>query len=121
LEDERFKDDPSRIEHLQEFVRLIEEKTSLHPRSYWLEKFEEVGIPAGPINTYPESLNDPHTVARQMIEEIDHPVAGKIKALGIPVKLSKTPGKIKKAAPVLGEHTEEILTELGLELSALSN
>ncbi|MFD1706258.1 CaiB/BaiF CoA transferase family protein [Siminovitchia sediminis] len=120
LDDERFKDDPSRIKYLDVFVDLIEEKTSEHPRSYWLEKFEEVGIPAGPINTYPESLNDPHTFARQMVEEVEHPVAGKIKALGIPVKLSKTPGKINKAAPVLGEHNEEILAELGLEPTALS-
>lgn len=120
LEDERFKDDPSRIKHLKVFVNLIEEKTSKHPRSYWLEKFEAVGIPAGPINTYPESLNDPHTFARQMVEEVEHPVAGKIKALGIPVKLSKTPGRIQKAAPVLGQHNEEILAELGLEPTALT-
>lgn len=120
LNDERFKDDPSRIKHLDIFVGLIEEKTIKQPRSYWLEKFEAVGIPAGPINTYPESLNDPHTLARQMIEEIEHPVAGRIKALGIPVKLSKTPGKIQKAAPILGQHNEEILAELGLEPTALS-
>lgn len=114
LSDDRFADDASRIQHLNEFVRLIEEKTSLNPRHYWLEKFEKAGIPAGPINTYPESLTDPHTLSRRMIEEVVHPVAGKIKALGIPVKLSKTPGKIAKSAPVLGEHREEILKELGL-------
>ncbi|MFB6802995.1 CaiB/BaiF CoA transferase family protein [Peribacillus butanolivorans] len=117
LNDERFVDDPSRIKHLKVFIQLIEEKTSKRPRSYWLEKFEEVGIPAGPINSYPESLTDSHAISRRMVEELEHPIAGKIKALGIPIKLSKNPGQIRNAAPLLGQHTEEILKELGLEKS----
>lgn len=52
-----------------------------------------------------------------MVEELEHPIAGKIKALGIPIKLSKNPGQIRNAAPLLGQHTEEILKELGLEKS----
>lgn len=115
LEDERFKDNEARVKHLDTLVQMIEEKTIKHPRSYWIEKFEEVGIPAGPINSYEESLNDEHTVARDMICELEHPQAGKIKALGIPVKLSKTPGAVKKAAPKLGEDNRDILRELGYD------
>lgn len=115
LTDERFKDNESRIENLEIFVEMIEEKTIAQTRSYWIDKFEEVGIPAGPINTYPESLNDPHTIARDMICELNHPVAGSIKALGVPVKLSKTPGVVRKAAPLLGEDTVNILSELGYD------
>ncbi|MEH7524241.1 CoA transferase [Bacillus sp. JJ1503] len=118
LSDDRFVDDASRIKHLDEFVRLIEERTRLKPRKYWFDKFDEAGIPAGPINTYPESLTDQHTFSRKMVEEVEHSVAGKIKALGIPVKLSKTPGEIKNSAPTLGEHNEEILKELGLVSSS---
>ncbi|MGM8365217.1 CaiB/BaiF CoA transferase family protein [Virgibacillus sp. W0181] len=115
LEDERFKDNESRMDHMEVFVQMIEEQTTTQPRSYWLEKFEEVGIPAGSINTYPESLNDPHTQARDMVCEVDHPVAGKVKALGIPVKMSKTPGSIRKSAPLAGEDTNSILSELGYD------
>lgn len=115
LQDQRFINNTERMRNLPEMVRLVEEKTSKHPRSYWLEKFEAAGIPAGPINTYPEALSDGHTLARNMVHELEHPIAGSIKALGIPVKLSHTPGDIKQSAPQLGEHTEQILSELGYD------
>ncbi|MGG1662131.1 CaiB/BaiF CoA transferase family protein [Brevibacillus sp. NRS-1366] len=110
--DERFAENYARMKHLPELVQLVEEKTTAHPRSYWLEQFEKAGIPAGPINTFQEALNDPHTLAREMVHTLEHPVAGSIKALGIPVKLSRTPGEIVRTAPMLGEHTLEIMQEL---------
>lgn len=111
--DPRFKEDDARVKNLSALVELIEDKTVHHTRQYWLEKFEAAGIPAGPINTYDEALSDPHALERDMVQELEHPVLGKIKALGIPVKLSETPGKLEKAAPLLGEHSAEILAELG--------
>lgn len=113
LEDDRFIDNEQRIKHLDILIEKIEEKTVEHSRNYWIEKFEEVGIPAGSINTYPESLTNPHTLARDMVCEVDHPTAGKVNALGIPVKLSKNPGLVKKAAPMKGEDSDAILKELG--------
>jgi formyl-CoA transferase len=70
-------------------------------------------VPAGPINNYAEALSDPQALARKMVVDLVHPGAGPIKALGVPVKLSETPGAVDRAAPLLGQHTEEILIALG--------
>ena len=67
------------------------------------------GVPAGPIHDYAQVFADPHTLAREMVVEIEHPEAGTVTALGIPVKLSATPGAIRRPAPLLGQHTDEIL------------
>jgi len=81
-------------------------------------------VPAGPINTYPEALSDPHTLARKMVVDLVHAGAGDVKALGVPVKLSETPGAVDRPAPLLGQHNAEVLTELGYseaEQRALEN
>jgi crotonobetainyl-CoA:carnitine CoA-transferase CaiB-like acyl-CoA transferase len=62
---------------------------------------------------------DPQTIAREMVVETDHPVAGRVKTVGLPVKFSATPGTIARPAPLLGEHTREVLAEAGLELEAI--
>ena len=83
----------------------------------------EGGVPCGPIHDYAEVFADPHTQAREMEVSIEHPVEGTIRALGIPVKLSDTPGAIRRPAPLLGQHTEEILQEAGFseeEIRSLS-
>jgi crotonobetainyl-CoA:carnitine CoA-transferase CaiB-like acyl-CoA transferase len=71
------------------------------------------GVPAGPIYDYGEVFEDPHTHARQMMVEIQHPVEGIVRGLGIPIKLSETPGRIRRPAPLLGEHTRQTLIEIG--------
>ena len=79
-------------------------------------------MPVGPIHDYGQVVDDPHTLARGMVVEMEHPVEGTIRGLGIPVKLSDTPGSIRRAAPLLGEHTEEVLRQAGFydeELAAL--
>jgi crotonobetainyl-CoA:carnitine CoA-transferase CaiB-like acyl-CoA transferase len=73
----------------------------------------DAGVPVGPINDYRRVFEDPHTHAREMVVEMEHPVEGTVRGLGIPVKLSETPGRIRRAAPLLGEHTAEVLRELG--------
>jgi crotonobetainyl-CoA:carnitine CoA-transferase CaiB-like acyl-CoA transferase len=73
----------------------------------------EAGIAVGPVNTLAEALEDPQTKAREMIHELTHPEYGPIKQLGIPVKLSETPGKIEGAPPRFGEHNAEVLSMLG--------
>ena len=77
-------------------------------------------MPAGPINTVPEALDDPHVHARGMVQELAHPDAGRVKGLGNPVKLSATPPAMRKAAPRLGEDTDAILAELGLDPAAIA-
>ena len=88
----------------------------------WVAALVEGGVPCGPIHDYAEVFADPHTQAREMEVAIEHPVEGTIRALGIPVKLSDTPGAIRRPAPLLGQHTEEILREAGFaaaEIEAL--
>jgi crotonobetainyl-CoA:carnitine CoA-transferase CaiB-like acyl-CoA transferase len=71
-------------------------------------------VPVGPIKTVAEVLDDdPHVKARDMVVELEHPVIGTTKALGVPVKLSETPGAVTRPAPTLGQHTVQILTEVG--------
>ena len=72
-------------------------------------------MPAGPVSDYAQAFDDPQTVAREMVVEVDHPQAGRVKMLGIPVKLSETPGSVRRSPPMLGEHTGEVLTELGYD------
>ena len=75
----------------------------------WLDKLKAAGIPSGRINSVAQALDDPHTAARQMVETAEHPVVGALKMLGIPFKFSDTPGSVRRAPPVLGQHTDEIL------------
>ena len=79
----------------------------------WLNIYDEAGIPSGPINDVGQVVHHPQVVAREMIVHQEHPVAGSFLMPGIPVKLSKTPGAIEAPAPLLGEHTDLLLKELG--------
>ena len=113
IEDERFATNAGRMENRAELVEELEAATKEKDTDEWVEILLEAGFPAGPIYNYKEVFEDPHTAAREMMVEMDHPVEGAVKGLGIPVKLSETPGEIRRAAPLLGEHTEETLAELG--------
>ena len=77
--------------------------------AHWLAELEKAGIPAGPVLHYDEVLTDPHILARDMVVRTDHPVTGPFHTLGVTVKLSDTPGSVRRPAPRLGEHTEEVL------------
>jgi crotonobetainyl-CoA:carnitine CoA-transferase CaiB-like acyl-CoA transferase len=99
--------------HRETLVAEIEKTTVVAARSHWLARLDAAGVPAGPINTYAEALADPHALAREMIVDLDHPGAGAVKALGVPVKLSDTPGAVDRAAPLLGQDNAAVLTELG--------
>ena len=112
-EDARFASGAERRKNRKALVAEIEKTTVTEPRAFWLERLDKEGVPAGPINDYAEALSDPQTLARRMVVDLIHPGAGPIKALGIPVKLSDTPGAVDKAAPILGQDTESILVELG--------
>jgi crotonobetainyl-CoA:carnitine CoA-transferase CaiB-like acyl-CoA transferase len=106
------------VEHRHALAAEIEKTTAQAPRAHWLERLDAAGVPAGPINTYPEALADPHTLARGLVVDLVHPGAGPIKALGVPVHLSDTPGAVDRPAPLLGQHNDEILAELGYDPAA---
>ena len=112
IEDERFKTNPLRNENYDELRPLIADPMKEKTTEEWQHLLDQAGIPNGPINTIDKVIEDPQVLAREMIVEIDHPVAGKLKVPGIPIKFSRTPGKIRRTAPLLGEHTDEILKEL---------
>lgn len=123
LEDPRFSTNSKRVEHMDELERAIQERTSSMKVEEILGKLEAAGVPCGPINDVSQVVRDAQVLAREMIVEVLHPKAGRVKVPGVPIKLSETPGEVKSPAPLLGEHTDEVLSSLlGLsseEISAL--
>ncbi|HEX7465588.1 MAG TPA: CoA transferase [Usitatibacter sp.] len=112
-EDARFRTNGDRMKNLAALTPLIAERLLSRPSAEWILEFEAVGVPAGPVNKIGEMLGDPQVAARAMVLEVDHPRAGRVKTLGTPIKFSATPGEVTRAAPVLGEHTREVLEGLG--------
>ncbi len=113
--DPRFATNAARMEHRPSLVREIETALAARTTEEWVERILAAGVPAGPIYDLAHVFADPHTRSRHMIEEIDHPVAGRVRTLGFPLKMSETPPRVRRAPPLLGEHTNEILRELGME------
>jgi crotonobetainyl-CoA:carnitine CoA-transferase CaiB-like acyl-CoA transferase len=114
LADERFRDNASRMANLRALVELIALRFKRRPSSEWLAALAAVGVPAGPVLTISEMLEHPQVLARDMVVETMHPKAGKVRAIGCPVKLSETPARVSRAAPVFGQHTREVLEQVGL-------
>jgi crotonobetainyl-CoA:carnitine CoA-transferase CaiB-like acyl-CoA transferase len=94
-------------------VKIISDLIATKTGEEWLKIITDAGVPCGPIYTLDKIFADPQVLHREMMVELKHPKAGKIKVTGNPVKLSDTPGEIKTSPPTLGQHTEEILTQLG--------
>ena len=120
--DPRFATNDDRMANRPALVAELEAELASGGTDEWVARLEGAGIAAGPIHDYAEVFADPHTQAREMEVEMQHPEEGTVRGLGIPVKLSDTPGSVRRAAPLLGEHTEEVLREAGLapdEIAAL--
>jgi formyl-CoA transferase len=110
--DARFATNADRMANRPELVAELERSMRERDTASWVEALLDAGVPAGPILDYAEVVADPHTKARDMVVEMEHPEAGTVFGLGIPIKLSATPGTIRRPAPLLGQHTSEILAEL---------
>ena len=106
--DVRFADLALRVRHNNELVALLQEPLRSMRSAHWLAALEEAGIPAGPVLHFDEVFEDPHMVAREMVVETEHPVTGRFRTLGVSVKLSETPGSMRRPAPRLGEHSAEL-------------
>jgi CoA:oxalate CoA-transferase len=112
LDDPRFTTNSLRTTNHSELRPLLAEAFLSKTTADWRELLDTVGIPNGPINSIDEVVVDPQVIAREMMVEVDHPVAGKTFLPGIPIKLSATPGAVRQSAPLLGQHTVEILRDV---------
>jgi crotonobetainyl-CoA:carnitine CoA-transferase CaiB-like acyl-CoA transferase len=110
---DEFADTWTRVRNRAALIARIEAVTAAQPKRHWLAAFEARGIPCGPINTYPEAFADPQVQSRHMVVELDHPTLGCMRTLGSPIKMSDTPPRVDCRAPLLGEHTGEVLREAG--------
>ena len=120
-QDARFTSNRARVENRDLIDGLINEALSHDGADAWLDKLKAVGVPCGKINSVAGALDDPHTVARDMIETVEHSTIGALKMLGIPFKFSDTACSVRRAPPTLGQHSDEILKgELGLDDKAIA-
>jgi formyl-CoA transferase len=110
--DERFSTNPERVRNRETLVPLLEGVFATRTTAGWIERLWSEGIPAGPIHTVDRALEDPSTLAREMVVEMQHPRAGSVRLIGSPMKFSATPVEYRRPPPLLGEHTEEVLRDL---------
>jgi crotonobetainyl-CoA:carnitine CoA-transferase CaiB-like acyl-CoA transferase len=119
IDDARFRTNGDRMKNLDALVPIISERTQLRTSAEWIAEFEAAGVPVGPINRIGDVLRDPQVRAREMVVDVEHSRVGKTPAIGLPIKFSETPGGVRSGAPLLGEHTDEVLGELGYSASEI--
>src|SRR6266853_3564970 len=111
--DPRFVNNAERMRNLPALQAALTPLFKGRRSAEWLQRLEEAGVPAGPVLDVGQMHADPQTLAREMIVETSHPTAGQVASIGLPIKFSETPGSVRRAAPVLGQHTREVLREHG--------
>jgi crotonobetainyl-CoA:carnitine CoA-transferase CaiB-like acyl-CoA transferase len=112
--DSRFATIAGRLHHRTVLIDELEKSFAARTSSEWVDILLAAGIPAGPILNYAQALGSEQAKAREAVMELEHPVEGRVKSIGFPVKLSETVQRIRRPPPLLGEHNEEILDELGI-------
>ena len=118
--DARFASDDARVRHRDELAGFIDAVMAAEPRGVWLERLDAAGIPCGPILDYAEAFDSPQAQAREMTVPVDHPSLGRVRSIGTPLKLSRTPLDPRRRAPRLGEHTDEVLGDLGYDTAEVA-
>ncbi len=121
IENKDFIDNANRLNNREKLEKELEKTLSKKKSNYWIKKLDDYGVPCGPINNIGEAWDDPQVIARNMKVTLEHPTAGKIENIGISPKLYKTPGRITRPAPILGEHSTEILEEYGYNKKTISD
>jgi CoA:oxalate CoA-transferase len=112
IEYERFMSNDRRLKNYPEFLEEMNDLMRMRTTSEWIDLLDTHGVMCGPVNNIEQVVNDSHVLDREMILEVDHSSKGKFKVVGTPMKFSRTPCRIEKACPELGEHTDEILSSL---------
>jgi succinate--hydroxymethylglutarate CoA-transferase len=119
-DDPRFKQNRARVENRKIIDGLIEQALKQDKADAWLTKLKAAGVPCGRINSVAQALDDEQTKARRMVETVEHPTIGALKMLGIPFKFSDTECKVSRPPPTLGQHTDEVLAELGHDAASIA-
>ncbi len=117
-QDPRFSVNPERVRHRAELNALIEPVFASRPRQHWVERLAEAGVPCGPVNELAEVFQDPQVRARGMVVRRPHPKRSDLPMLANPIRLSGTPIQYRRPAPLLGEHTDDVLQAYGYDASA---
>ena len=120
-EDPRFENNGSRFQFRHELADLLNHKLQKGTIQEWEQRLTEASIPCGPVHTIDQALDHPQLSSRKMIVEMEHPAAGTVRLLGLPVTLSQTPGQIRYPPPLLGQHTREVLREIGVSRGELED
>jgi crotonobetainyl-CoA:carnitine CoA-transferase CaiB-like acyl-CoA transferase len=113
LQDPRFERNPLRVKNADALQEMIEAIFTRQPTAHWVEKLDAAGVPGGPVYTYDQTLVDPQVQHRRMVYDIEHPVIGPMKTLGLPLKSNGELTQIRRPAPLHGQHTAEVLREAG--------
>jgi crotonobetainyl-CoA:carnitine CoA-transferase CaiB-like acyl-CoA transferase len=113
LQDRRFASNMERVNHRHLLVPVLQGETQKYPTRVLNEMLDQAGVPCAPVNTLDDVLTDPQTLARDMVVDIPHPLIPDLKLLGLPIKLSTSPGDVRLPPPLKGQHTEEVLNDLG--------
>jgi len=114
-DDARFDSNRARVRHYDDLKPVLDRRLRSRSRADWIASLNAEGVPCGAVRDVAEVLDDPQLAAREMIQAVEHATLGAVRALGIPIKLSSTPGTVRTAPPTLGQHTDQILrTDLGL-------
>nr|MBA3950041.1 CoA transferase [Acidobacteriota bacterium] len=113
--DPQYATNALRVTNISSLAAHLKSVIALRSTAAWLKDLREAGVPAGSVRDIGETLADPQLHARNMIERVDHEAQKALRLLGIPVKLSETPGSVRSAPPLLGEHTAPVLRELGFK------
>ncbi|HEX4756067.1 MAG TPA: CaiB/BaiF CoA-transferase family protein [Candidatus Dormibacteraeota bacterium] len=119
--DPRFATNPDRVVHRDELIPLIEAALASRASAEWAAELSRAGIPAGAINTVDRALSHPQVLARDMVLTAEHPTAGTLRMPGSPVRLASHTATVRRPPPLLGEHTDEVLTELGYTAAAIAS
>jgi len=117
--DARSVSNGDRVEHRSELRPLLADRLRQRLTAEWLALLDRAGVPAGPVRDIVQAFASPQAVARQMTVELEHPVLGPVPQVGLPITLSRTPGAIVDAPPLLGEHTMDVLVDLGYDSDAI--
>ncbi len=112
--------DPEEVRYGEELVQRAEAIVRQRPTAEWLERFDRAGVPVGPVMFTEELLEDPQVLANGLVAQVEHPLLGPVRMVGTPIQMTETPLRVRGCSPLLGQHNEEILAELGYSPEAIA-